>query len=78
MKSGIEDFALFGGAPVFATTLLVGRPNVGRRDRLFDRLNDLLDRRWLSNDGPYVRVFCPPPPKGIFQLYSPAASRTGS
>jgi dTDP-4-amino-4,6-dideoxygalactose transaminase len=28
---------------------------VGRRDRLFDRLNDLLDRRWLSNDGPYVQ-----------------------
>jgi hypothetical protein len=22
--------------------------------------------------------FCPPPPKGIFQVYSPAASRTGS
>ena len=22
---------------------------------MFDRLNDLLDRRWLSNDGPYVR-----------------------
>jgi dTDP-4-amino-4,6-dideoxygalactose transaminase len=55
MKSGVEDFAVFGGAPAFATTLHVGRPNLGRRDRLFDRLNDLLDRRWLSNDGPYVQ-----------------------
>ena len=55
MKSGVEDFAVFGGAPAFATALHVGRPNLGRRDRLFDRLNDLLDRRWLSNEGPYVQ-----------------------
>jgi dTDP-4-amino-4,6-dideoxygalactose transaminase len=57
MKSGVEDFAVFGGAPAFATALHVGRPNLGRRDRLFDRLNDLLDRRWLSNEGPYVQEF---------------------
>jgi dTDP-4-amino-4,6-dideoxygalactose transaminase len=55
MKSGVEDFAVFGGAPAFPNTLHVGRPNLGRRDRLFDRLNDLFDRRWLSNDGPYVQ-----------------------
>jgi dTDP-4-amino-4,6-dideoxygalactose transaminase len=55
MKAQVEDFAVFGGEPAFATTLHVGRPNVGRRDRLFDRLNDLLDRRWLSNNGPYVQ-----------------------
>ncbi len=55
MKSHVSDFAVFGGEPAFATSLHVGRPNVGRRTRLFDRLNDLLDRRWLSNDGPYVQ-----------------------
>src|SRR5262245_37197255 len=55
MKWRIEDLAIFGGAPEFPATLHVGRPNLGRRDRLFDRFNDLLDRRWLSNDGPYVR-----------------------
>jgi len=34
--------------------LYVGRPNVGDRDRLMSRLNDILDRRWLTNAGPYV------------------------
>ena len=55
MKSRVEDLALFGGAPALETKRYVGRPNIGNRDRLFDRLNDLLDRRWLSNDGPYVQ-----------------------
>jgi dTDP-4-amino-4,6-dideoxygalactose transaminase len=30
---------------------------VGDRERLFVRLNDMLDRRWFSNDGPLVREF---------------------
>jgi dTDP-4-amino-4,6-dideoxygalactose transaminase len=32
----------------------VGRPNIGNRERLRARIEDMLDRRWLSNDGPYV------------------------
>jgi dTDP-4-amino-4,6-dideoxygalactose transaminase len=35
----------------------VGRPNVGSRDRLLERINDILDRRWLTNAGIYVREF---------------------
>ena len=54
MKSRVEDLALFGGQPAFGDTLHVGRPNIGHRDRLFARLNHMLDRGWLSNDGPYV------------------------
>ena len=38
MKGCVEDLALFGGAPAFETTLHVGRPNVGHRDRLFEPL----------------------------------------
>jgi dTDP-4-amino-4,6-dideoxygalactose transaminase len=57
VKSRLEDLALFGGPPAFTQQLHVGRPNVGSRDRLFARLNDVLDRRWLSNDGRYVREF---------------------
>jgi dTDP-4-amino-4,6-dideoxygalactose transaminase len=38
-------------------TLHVGRPNIGDRGRLLSRVNDILDRRWLSNDGQYVRGF---------------------
>jgi dTDP-4-amino-4,6-dideoxygalactose transaminase len=35
--------------------LHVGRPNIGDRDALVRRLDDILERRWLTNDGPYVR-----------------------
>lgn len=35
----------------------VGRPNIGDRARLHARINDILDRRWLSNFGPYVQEF---------------------
>jgi dTDP-4-amino-4,6-dideoxygalactose transaminase len=54
VKARLEDLAFFGGRPAFAEKLYVGRPNLGRRDRLFARLDDMLDRRWLSNDGRYV------------------------
>jgi dTDP-4-amino-4,6-dideoxygalactose transaminase len=35
----------------------VGRPNIGDRRALLQRIEGLLDRRWLSNDGPLVREF---------------------
>jgi len=41
--------------PVFAEPLHVGRPNIGSRERLLQRINDMLDRRWLTNNGPYVQ-----------------------
>jgi dTDP-4-amino-4,6-dideoxygalactose transaminase len=37
--------------------LYVGTPNVGDRDALLARINDMLDRRWLSNNGPLVQEF---------------------
>jgi dTDP-4-amino-4,6-dideoxygalactose transaminase len=46
--------ALFGAAPAFAEQLHVGRPNIGDRGRFLARLNDILDRRWLTNRGGYV------------------------
>jgi dTDP-4-amino-4,6-dideoxygalactose transaminase len=51
------DLAILGGAPAFAEPLHVGRPNIGDRARLLERINDLLDRRWLTNDGVYVQQF---------------------
>ncbi|MCI0415675.1 aminotransferase class I/II-fold pyridoxal phosphate-dependent enzyme [bacterium] len=57
MKKATEDLALFGGTPAFKEPLHVGRPNIGDRQRLSERINDLLDRRWLSNDGPMVDEF---------------------
>jgi dTDP-4-amino-4,6-dideoxygalactose transaminase len=56
-KSEVSDLAIFGRPPAFPEKLHVGRPNLGNRDRLFERINDMLDRNWLTNDGPYVREF---------------------
>jgi dTDP-4-amino-4,6-dideoxygalactose transaminase len=56
-KARLDDLAIFGGAPAFQDKLYVGRPNLGDRARFLERLNDLLDRRWLTNAGPYVQEF---------------------
>jgi dTDP-4-amino-4,6-dideoxygalactose transaminase len=37
--------------------LYVGRPNIGSRERFLQRVNEMFDRRWLSNDGPLLREF---------------------
>lgn len=37
--------------------LYVGRPNVGDRSKLLQRIEEMLDRKWFSNDGPLVREF---------------------
>lgn len=55
MEMQIRDLAVFGGSPTFVNQLHVGRPNIGDRQRLMERINDLLDRKWLSNNGYYVR-----------------------
>jgi dTDP-4-amino-4,6-dideoxygalactose transaminase len=55
MKKSISDLAIFGGEPAFAESLHVGRPNIGSRDAFLARVKDMLDRRWLSNDGPFVK-----------------------
>ncbi|HEY9722349.1 MAG TPA: DegT/DnrJ/EryC1/StrS family aminotransferase [Oscillatoriaceae cyanobacterium] len=57
LKSRIDDLAIFGGAPAFADSLHVGRPNFGDRDTLMARINEMLDRRWLSNSGPFEQEF---------------------
>jgi len=54
-KTNINELALFGGKPIFNELLHVGRPNIGNREQLLARINNLLDRRWLSNNGPFVQ-----------------------
>ncbi len=39
------------------STLHVGRPNLGNRERFLERVNTILDNRWLSNNGPFVQEF---------------------
>ena len=53
-KKSLDQLALFGGQPTFAERLHVGRPNIGERERFLARVQDIFDRRWLSNHGPYL------------------------
>lgn len=57
MKEHVSDLALLGGPPAFEQTLHVGRPNLGNREKFLSRLNDILERRWFTNAGPYVQKF---------------------
>jgi dTDP-4-amino-4,6-dideoxygalactose transaminase len=52
-----SDLAIFGGPPAFAEPLHVGRPNVPDRAEFLRRVEDILDSRWFSNNGPMVREF---------------------
>ena len=51
------ELAILGGSKAFSEQLHVGRPNIGDRFRLMERMSGILDRRWLTNDGPLVREF---------------------
>jgi dTDP-4-amino-4,6-dideoxygalactose transaminase len=57
VKRSVDDLAVFGGPVAFAEPLHVGRPTIGDRNVLERRFRDILDRRWLTNDGVYVREF---------------------
>ncbi len=57
MKQRIDDLALFGGSPIFSETKHVGRPNIGDKERLLSYFNNILERKWLTNNGPYVLEF---------------------
>src|ERR1051325_10277010 len=52
-----KDLAILGGEPTFKEKLHVGRPNIGNRARLMERINDILDSRWLTNSGRYEKEF---------------------
>ena len=52
-----KQLSILGETPVFKVPLHVGRPNLGDRQALLAQINDMLDRRWLTNDGPMVKEF---------------------
>ena len=53
-KKAVTELALFGRPPLFAEPLHVGRSTLGNRGRLLERINEILDRRWFTNNGPCV------------------------
>ena len=57
MIKSFRDISLLDGKPTFDEPLHVGRPNIGNRRRLMERINDILDRKWLTNNGPFVQEF---------------------
>lgn len=56
-KALIDDLAIFGGTPAFASPLHVGRPHIPSRERFLQRVNAILERRWLTNNGPLLQEF---------------------
>ena len=52
---GAKTLGIFSGIPIFKEPYHVGRPNIGNREAFLERANDMLDRRWLTNRGPFVR-----------------------
>lgn len=55
--SKVEDLSIFSGLPCFDEMLHVGRPNIGDRKILMKRIKGVLDRKWLTNNGPEVQEF---------------------
>lgn len=57
LKTSCDELAVMGGSPAFSDTLHVGRPNIGDRSEFLERVNGILDRRWLTNNGICVQEF---------------------
>jgi len=53
----LKGWAILGGPPAFDEPLHVGRPNIGDRSRLMERIEGILDRVQLTNNGPLVLEF---------------------
>ena len=49
-----QDLAINGAPPAFEQQLHVGRPNIGSRELFMKYVDDIFERRWLTNNGPMV------------------------
>jgi dTDP-4-amino-4,6-dideoxygalactose transaminase len=56
-KCSPRDLAVLDGTPLFGEPRFVGTPNLGDLARLREYCNDILERRWLTNNGRYVQEF---------------------
>jgi dTDP-4-amino-4,6-dideoxygalactose transaminase len=52
-----RSLTILCGTPVFSSPLHVGRPNLGDRNAMLQRMNEIFDRRSFTNDGPLVKEF---------------------
>ncbi|MEN1941726.1 DegT/DnrJ/EryC1/StrS family aminotransferase [Luteimonas sp. MJ174] len=51
----LADLAINGAPSAFSEPLHVGRPNIGNRELFLQRVNQILDNQWLTNNGPMVQ-----------------------
>ena len=49
------DLAIHGAPPAFPEPLHVGRPNISNRETFLRHVEEILDRNWLTNNGPMVQ-----------------------
>ena len=52
-----QDLAINGAVPAFTEPLHVGRPNIGNRELFQDYVEQMFEKRWLSNNGPLLQTF---------------------
>ncbi|HZQ60669.1 MAG TPA: aminotransferase class I/II-fold pyridoxal phosphate-dependent enzyme [Casimicrobiaceae bacterium] len=52
-----RDLAVNGAPPMFDEPVHVGRPNIGNQHRFLRRAAEILERGWLSNNGPVAQEF---------------------
>jgi dTDP-4-amino-4,6-dideoxygalactose transaminase len=57
MKTTVEQLAIFGGQPQFATPLHVGRPNRPDKATFMRHADEIWESAWLTNNGPKVQQF---------------------
>lgn len=56
-KTEIRELAIASGSRLFSQPVHVGRPNIGSQTAFMERMKDVLDRGWLTNNGPMVEEF---------------------
>jgi dTDP-4-amino-4,6-dideoxygalactose transaminase len=56
-KITFNDLAIMGGNPSFNELIHVGRPNVGEKEKILERISTIIDNRWFTNNGPFVQEF---------------------
>lgn len=54
--SSINDLAINGAAPAFEETQHVGRPNIGSKSEFIQYVDNIFEKRWLTNNGDLVRT----------------------
>lgn len=56
-KESLGELAVFTGHPAFLSPLHVGTPPRVDVEGFVGRVRDILESRWFTNDGPYVKEF---------------------